>query len=89
MLNESGSVARHAVRGDADRSPERGRVPPRVRLAQPVLVERADPKQELELVAEVRAHHLRPVRRDRERHVVVGERPDRVADGVLVRAAPS
>src|SRR5262245_22571988 len=44
-----------------------------VRLAQLGLVERADPPQQLELVAEMRAHHLGPVGRDREAHAVVDE----------------
>ena len=55
-----------------------------VRLAEPVLVESADPEQELELVPQVRPHHLRAVRRDRERHLVLGERANDVAHGVLV-----
>lgn len=50
-----------------------------VRFAELLLVERADPAQELELVAEVRPHHLWAVGRDRERHVVVDERPERLA----------
>ena len=60
-------------------------MPPRVRLAQLLLVEGADPEEQLELVAEVRPHHLRPVRRDREGDLVLDERADRLADGVLVR----
>src|SRR5439155_25407969 len=56
-----------------------------VRLAQLVLVERADPQQELDLVAEVRTHHLGPVGGDRERDAVVRERAERVAHRVLVR----
>ncbi len=44
-----------------------------VRLAQLGRVERADPLEQLELVAEMRAHHLRAVGRDRERDAVVDE----------------
>ena len=69
--------------------PERRRVAARVRLAEPVLVERADPEQELELVPEVRAHHLRAVRRDRERHLVLDERANRRRARRPRRAAPS
>ena len=75
----------HRHTRDADAAPERRSVPARVRLAELGLVERADPEQELELVAQVRPHHLRAVGRDRERHVVLDERPDGVAHGVLVR----
>ena len=57
---------------------------PRVRARDALLVERADPVQELELVAQVRPHHLRPVRRDRERDLVLDEPVERLADGVLV-----
>src|SRR5256885_11165331 len=45
-----------------------------VRVSEAVFVERADPQQQLELVPQPRAHHLRPVRRDRERHLVLDER---------------
>ena len=45
-------------------------VPAPVRLGELVLVQRADAQQELELVAQVRPHHLRPVGRDRERDAV-------------------
>src|SRR6516165_8895421 len=45
-------------------------VPTIVCLAEPAVVERPDSQQELELVAEPCAHHLRPVGRDGERHVV-------------------
>ena len=53
------------------------------------LVEGADPLEQLELVAEVRAHHLRPVGRDRERDAVVDEGAERGAHRILVREAPS
>jgi hypothetical protein len=55
-----------------------------VRLAQLRLVDGADPEQELELVAQVGAHHLRAVGGDRERHLVRGEGAEGVPDGVLV-----
>ena len=44
----------------------------------------ADAQKQLELVAQVRPHHLGPVRGDREGDAAVGERPDRVAERVLV-----
>ena len=47
--------------------------------------ERADSLEQLELVAQVRVHHLRPVGGDREGDAVVREGPEGVADGVLVR----
>ena len=53
------------------------------------VVEGADPLEELELVAEVGPHHLRPVRGDRERDAVLDEGADRGADCVLVGEAPS
>ena len=43
-------------------------------------VERADPLEQLELVAEMRAHHLRAVGGDRERDAVVDEGAERRAD---------
>ena len=55
-----------------------------VRLAQLVRVERADALEQLELVPEVRSHHLRPVRRDRERDAVVDEGAEGRADRLLV-----
>ena len=42
-------------------------------------VERADPREELELVAEVRTHHLGAVRGDREGDAVLDERAECVA----------
>jgi hypothetical protein len=48
-------------------------VPAPVRLAQLLLVDGADLEQELELAAEMGAHHLRAVGRDRERDAVLGE----------------
>ena len=56
----------------------------RVRSREAVLVERSDPVEKLELVAKVRPHHLRPVRGDRERHVVLDEPVERLADGPSV-----
>ena len=47
-------------------------------------VERADPLQQLELVAQVRAHHLGAVGCDRERDAVLLEGCERLADRVLV-----
>jgi hypothetical protein len=41
-------------------------VPAYACLLELVVVERADPPQQVELVAEVRPHHLRAVRGDRE-----------------------
>ena len=65
-----------------------GRSSPRARARSPrrapSCVERAGAEQELELVAEVRPHHLRPVRRDREADAVLDERAEDVADRVLV-----
>src|SRR5436190_7756579 len=54
-------------RGSAD---EARLVPASVGVAKRLLAERSDPQQELELVAEPSTHHLRPVSRDREGHVV-------------------
>src|SRR5262245_53940559 len=83
--SKSGSdVTRSRVGGDADAPPEGGGVTARVRLAELVLVECLDAEEELELVAQMRPHHLRPVRRDRERHLVLDERPQRVAYRRLV-----
>jgi hypothetical protein len=59
-------------------------VPAPVRLAELGLVDRADLEQELELGAQVGAHHLRAVGGDRKRHPVLGEGAEGVADGVLV-----
>ena len=59
-------------------------VPAGVRLAQLAGVEGADPLEELELVAEVGAHHLRPVGCDREGDAVLDEGAEGGADGVLV-----
>ena len=42
------------------------------------LLERADPHQQLELVPQVGLHHLGPVGRDRERHTVLDEGPERL-----------
>jgi hypothetical protein len=53
--------------------------------AELAVVESPDPAQPLELVAQVRSHHLRPVGRDRERHAVVHERAEGVAHDVLFR----
>src|SRR5262249_40559651 len=56
----------------------------RVGLFQLLLRQRADPEQQVELVAEVRPHHLRPVRGDREEDAVADERAEDVAHLVLV-----
>src|SRR5262245_39024984 len=59
-------------------------VPARVGLAELVLVECADAQEEVELVAQVGAHHLRPVRCDRESDAGLDERTEGEADGRLV-----
>src|SRR6185437_581244 len=59
-------------------------VPPRVRLAQLVLVEGADAQEQVELVAQVRAHHLGPVGGDREADTGIDERAEGEAHGRLV-----
>src|SRR6476619_5759151 len=53
------------------RADEGGPMTPLVRRLRLILVEGANACQELELVAQVRPHHLGAVRRDRERHSVV------------------
>src|SRR4051812_3398326 len=63
---------------------ERGFVAPCVHGVQIRLRQSARAQQQLELIAKVRPHHLGPVGSDREGHAAVGERPDRVAEGVLV-----
>src|SRR5581483_8584331 len=70
------------VRAAAD---ERRLVPAGVRVCELVLGQRTDPKQELELVAQVRSHHLRAVRGDRERDAVVHEPANRLPHRVLAR----
>src|SRR3954471_6303808 len=55
---------------------ERSLVPAPVRLVDLVLVEGADPQEQLELVAQVRPHHLWPVGGDRERDAVLDERAE-------------
>src|ERR687887_1663248 len=50
--------------------------------------EGADVEQELKLVSQMRPHHLRPVRGDRERHLAVDEYCDRVPQRVLIRERP-
>ena len=47
-----------------------------VRLVQLGLIECADAEEQVELVAEVRSHHLRAVGRDRELHSVLDERAE-------------
>src|SRR4029079_12325268 len=69
----------------AEAPPKSGCMAARVRLAKLVLVEGVDVEEELELVAQVRPHQLRPVGRDRERHLVLDERPQGVAYSRLVR----
>src|SRR5207302_5747350 len=49
-----------------------------------LLRQRADSEQQVELVAEVRPHHLRPVRGDREEDAVLDERAEDVPHRVLV-----
>src|SRR5581483_8556975 len=61
-----------------------GMVAARVRRAGLVLRERADARQQLEFVLQMRAHHLRAVRRDRERDARVDEGAERVANLGLV-----
>src|SRR5262249_21571175 len=63
---------------------EAGLVTARVRLFELLLRQRADPQQQVELVAEVRAHHFRAVRGDREEDAAVDERPKDVPHFVLV-----
>src|SRR6266516_6657295 len=83
LLTERGIFG--ALHGATSRgtSHEARLVPTDVRLAEAVLAKRADAEQQLELVAEAGAHHLRPVCGDRERHLVLDERADRVAQLVL------
>ena len=76
-----------AQRGAA--ADEARRVAARVRLAELARVQGSDPAQEVELVAEVRAHHLRAVRRDRELHARVREGAERVAGPPPRRVEPS
>src|SRR5262245_39352044 len=91
-------MARHATTAAARRlsadggirlggvcSPDETRlVAARVRLFELLLRQRADPQQQVELVAEVRTHHLRPVRGDREDDAVADERAEDVPHLVLV-----
>src|SRR5439155_9660300 len=79
-----------ALAGDAlaDGGDEACLVAVPVCLSQLVLVEGADPLQQLELVAQVRPHHLRPVRGDREGDSVLDEGAEGLANGVLVRQGP-
>src|SRR5437763_6492846 len=72
-------------RADAWAAQEARLVATAVRLAQLVLFQRADAAQQVELVTQMRAHHLGPVRRDRELHAVREERPERLAYRFLVR----
>ncbi len=60
-------------------------MPAPVGLLELVSVERTDAPKQLELVAEVRPHHLGAVGRDREAHVAAAERADGVSQRVLVR----
>ena len=71
--------------GHGGLAPKRRRVPAGIRLAQLLLVERADAAEELELVAQVRPHHLRAVRGDREGDAVLDEAADRLPHRLLVR----
>src|SRR4051812_26215036 len=56
----------------------------RVGLLELLLRQRTGPQQQVELVAEVRPHHLRPVRGDREEDSVVDERAEDIPNRVLV-----
>src|SRR5207249_3267606 len=62
---------------------ERGRMPALVRDRQVFALQCADPDEQLELVAKMRPHHLRPVGGDRERDAVVEESAEGVTQGVL------
>ena len=55
-----------------------------IRLGELLLVECLDASKQVELVAQVRAHHLRAVGRDCELDAGVDERPECVPYGVLV-----
>jgi hypothetical protein len=60
-------------------------VAPSIGLGELVLVECADPPQQVELVLQMCPHHLWPVCRDRELDSVLHERTERVPDVLLVR----
>ena len=77
-------AARAATRSGRERAMKLAAWPRAFAARSSSCVERADPLQQLELVAQVRAHHLRAVRRDRERDAVLDEGAERVADRVLV-----
>jgi len=64
---------------------EAGLVTAAIGLRELLLVQRTDSAQQLELVLQVRAHHLRAIRCDRERNTRVDERSERVPHGFLVR----
>ena len=68
---------------------EAGLVPAGVRLAELVLVEGADAEQQLELVAQVGAHHLRAVGGDREPDARLDEARGRCRGPRPRRGAPS
>src|SRR5204862_1296483 len=70
---------------EASTPDEARRMPARVGGAKLVLGERTDPLEQLELVAQVRAHHLGAVRRDGERDAVLDEGAEGVTHGRLVR----
>src|SRR5687768_10831940 len=76
-----GSVIETIRNSGAD---EAGLVPARVRGLELLGRQRADPLQQLELVAKVRPHHLGAVGRDRERDSVPLERVQRLPQSVLV-----
>ncbi len=92
LLTAGETTYRARVGHRASRAPTRaeaaaGRTPPSVPIVDGHRLVRgqcADPKQQGELVPEVRLHHLRAVGRDRERDLAVGERSHRVAQRVLV-----
>src|ERR671936_25649 len=81
----AGPLARDAL---ADRRDEARLVTAAVGFRQLVLVQRRDAAQEIELVAEVRPHHLGAIGRDGERHAVVDERAEGLAHRFLARKGP-
>src|SRR4029079_2486998 len=64
---------------------ERGCVAACVRSREALLVEGPDPVEKVELVAEVRPHHLGPVGGDRERHLVLDEPGERLQHQHIAR----
>src|SRR5215210_4667969 len=64
---------------------EGGLVAARVHFVECFGSERADVEQKLQLVAEMRSHHLGPVRSDREGDVAIDEGRHGLAQRILVR----